>query len=258
MRLCSLYNYHKIRVNIELLFIFDHLLLLKGHLLSSPENMSGVGEASLVLGIISSIISIIDATYKFYTTVEDEKGLPKNFKKSAASLPLIMQLLEDAQDYISSMDDETTKAAFVSTLQDCELRAKKLQDLFSKVMPDDKSSRLDRYLKAARTIGKGGRVESLMKGILDDMQLMTSKFPDRINKRKRNALDEAIEDVSKMEPSLPDGFEEASAFTHYGSGAQNNNTGSGIQHINSGSGHPNSGAGIQYIGTNHIGTPSTS
>jgi hypothetical protein len=41
--------------------------------------MSGVGEASLVLGIISSILSIIDAANKFYQAVEDEAGLPANF-----------------------------------------------------------------------------------------------------------------------------------------------------------------------------------
>lgn len=36
--------------------------------------MSGVGEASLVLGIISSIISIIDATNQVYEAIEDEAG----------------------------------------------------------------------------------------------------------------------------------------------------------------------------------------
>lgn len=31
-------------------------------------------------------------------------------------------------------------------------------------MPEEGDSRWDRYIKAARTIGKGGRVESLIKG----------------------------------------------------------------------------------------------
>jgi hypothetical protein len=43
--------------------------------------MSGVGEASLVLGIIFSIISIIDATKQVYEAIVDEAGLPTNFKK---------------------------------------------------------------------------------------------------------------------------------------------------------------------------------
>lgn len=82
--------------------------------------MSGVGEASLVLGIISSIISIIDATNQVYQAVKDEAGLPTNFKKSATKLPLISKLLEDAERYINSAVDVSIKAAFEPTLEDCK------------------------------------------------------------------------------------------------------------------------------------------
>lgn len=74
--------------------------------------MSGVGEAGLVLGIISSIISIIDATKQLYEAIEDEAGLPTNFKKSATKLPIIAKLLEDAERYINNSADESIKAAF--------------------------------------------------------------------------------------------------------------------------------------------------
>lgn len=219
--------------------------------------MSGVGEASLVLGIISSIISIIDATKQVYEAVEDEGGLPKNFKKSATKLPLISKLLEDAERYINNVADESTKLAFTPTLEDCKIQATQLQEVFGKVMPEEGDSRWDRYVKAARTIGKGGRVESLIGGILDDLQLLAVKFPEVTTPRGREQLAKAIEEVSKMEPSLPDGFEEAPAFAHYGSGAQNNNTGSGIQHNNSGTGNQNSGSGQQFI-AEHMGMPSKS
>jgi alkaline phosphatase len=113
-------------------------------------------------------------------------------------------------------------------------------------------------VKAARTIGKGGRVENLIGGILDDLQLLATRFPEVTTPRGKDQLAEAIEEVSKMEPSLPDGFEQTPAYAHYGSGAQNINIGSGIQHINSGTGNQNSGSGQQFIGTNNIGTPSKS
>jgi len=220
--------------------------------------MSGIGEASLVLGIISSIISIIDAAYQVYEAVDDEGGLPKNFKKSATKLFLISKLLADAETYVKDVADEATKVAFTPTLKDCKTQATQLQELFVKVMPKEGGSRLDRYVKAARTIGKGGRVESLTRGILDDLQLLATNFPGVMNPEKEKKLAEAIKEVTKMEPSLPDGFEETPAFAHYGSGAQNNNTGSGVQHNNSGTGNQNSGSGHQYIGTNHIGTASES
>jgi alkaline phosphatase len=218
--------------------------------------MSGGGEASLVLGIISSIISIIDATKQVYEAVEDEASLPTNFKKSGTKLPLISKLLEDAERYVNNAADESIKPAFTPTLEHCKVQAADLQQLFGKVMPEDGNSRLDRYVKAARTIGKGGRVESLIKGILDDLQLLVTKFPEVTNTRGKEQLTKAIQEVSKMEPSLPDGFEEAPTFAHFGSGALNVNMAGGSQYNNNGTGNQNVGPGNQYIGTNNIGTPS--
>jgi hypothetical protein len=102
--------------------------------------MAGVGEASLVLGIISSIISIIDVITQVYEAVKDEAGLPTNFKKSATKLPLISKLLEDAGRYVQ-MADESIKAAFTPTLEDCKVQATYLQELFEKVMPEEGDSR---------------------------------------------------------------------------------------------------------------------
>ena len=76
--------------------------------------------------------------------------------------------------------------------------------------------------------------------------------------RTKEQLAKAVEEVAKMEPSLPDGFEQMPVYAHYGSGAQNNNTGGGSQYNNNSTGNQNNGPGQQYIGTNHIGTPSQS
>jgi hypothetical protein len=73
--------------------------------------MSGA-EASLVIGLISSIITIIDTARQLYDAVEDEKGLPANFKKVASKLPLISKILEDAEKYIKSVQDEDKKNCF--------------------------------------------------------------------------------------------------------------------------------------------------
>jgi hypothetical protein len=174
--------------------------------------MSGVGEASLVLGIISSIIAIIDATKQVYEAIEDEAGLPTNFKKSATKLPLISKLLEDVERYVNNAPDDSIKAAFIPTLEDCKVQATQLRELFDKVMPEGSDSRWDRYVKAAQTIGKGGRVESLVRGILDDLQLLATKFPEVATPRSKDQLTKAIEEVTRIEPSLPDGFEQKPAY----------------------------------------------
>ena len=216
--------------------------------------MSGIETAGLALGMISAIISIIDATHQVYEAVKDEAGLPTNFKKSATKLPLISKLLEDAEIYVKTAD-EATGIAFTPTLEDCRAQAIQLQDLFGKVMPEDGESRWDRYVKAARTIGKGGRVENLVGGILGDLQLLAIRFPEVTTPREKEQLAKAVEEVTKMEPSLPDGFEQMPAYAHYGNGAQNNNIGGGTQNNNNSTGNQNNGPGQMFIGTNHIGMP---
>lgn len=47
-------------------------------------------------------------------------------------------------------------------------------------------------MKAARTIGKGGRVETLVGGILDDLQLLATNFPDVTTPRGKDQLLRAI------------------------------------------------------------------
>ncbi|KAH8757828.1 hypothetical protein F5882DRAFT_431992 [Hyaloscypha sp. PMI_1271] len=160
--------------------------------------MSGA-KASLIISLIGSIITIIETTYQVYEAIEDEKGLPANFKKAASKLPLISKILSNAEKY--------------PTLKSCKLQATRLRDIFTKVMLDEDDSRWDRYVKAARIIGKGGHIEDLARRILDNLQLMSTNFPEV--------------EVSKIEPSLPDSFEEAPVFAHYGSGAQNVNIGGG-------------------------------
>jgi hypothetical protein len=73
-------------------------------------------------------------------------------------------------------------------------------------------------LKVARTIGKGGRVEVLVRGILDDLQLLAMNFPNITTPRHKEELATAIKQVSKLAPSLPDGFEDTRSFSQYGKG----------------------------------------
>lgn len=208
-----------------------------------------------VLGIISALITVVDTTIKVYNAVKDEAGLPPNFKSVSTKLPLVARLLENAERYVDSRADDALTADFTPVLLDCKEKATQLQKLFEKVIPTESDMRMDRYFKAARTIGKGGRVEVLMKGILDSLQLLTMKIPEAMSLRGQTNLTEAIEEVKELETSLPEGFEDAPVYAHYGSGAQNVNTGLGGQYNNNSTGNQNNGPGIQYIGTNHISTP---
>lgn len=178
-----------------------------------------------LVGIISAVISIVDATIKVYNAAKDDAGLPPNFKTVSTKFPLVSMLLKDAERYINDKADSTITATFTPVLTHCKEKATELQQVFEKVIPTEGDARIERYFKAARAIGKGGRVETLMEGILHDLQLLTAKLPVAISARGQASLTEAIEEVKELDPSLPDGFEDAPSFAHSGTGAQNANTG---------------------------------
>ena len=137
--------------------------------------MSGVGEAGLVLGIISSIISVVTATKELYDAANDANSLPKAFHNVATNLDLILALLREAKEFTKRPDvDPSDREAFKAILERCQKSADELQEIFTRVIHKEGATRLDRYWAAAKKLGKGGRVGELSGEILQQMTLLST------------------------------------------------------------------------------------
>lgn len=209
--------------------------------------MSGA-EAGLVIGLISGTIAIVNAIEKVYDAAKDQQGLPAAFREVAERLPLVHNILDNAEAHAKSgrVDNEASK----SILEPCKSRVEKLEKIFREVLPQEGGSRLDRYYTAARTLGKGGKVETLMKGILDDLSVLSVQ--NGMNTEEQvEKLAKAITAVSALEPSVPDRvFDETSYTNSLGSGTQYNfNASGGVNYNNTGPGYQITGA----IGNLHLG-----
>jgi len=169
--------------------------------------MSGAEAAGLVIGIISGIIAVIDETMKVYDAATDASGLPEVFRDVAKRLPFVQDTLQAAQGHLETNLDKASCNAMKPVLEGCKEKANRLAAIFEKVVPPADASRTDRYLLAARTLGKGDTVESLMKGILDDIHLLTSNRTINLPTRAEIAalIRVAIAEVSAIPPSLPAG-----------------------------------------------------
>lgn len=183
--------------------------------------MSG-GEAVLVLGLISSIITIIDTTKNVYDAATSKTGLPKAFGECAKKLPLVKNILESIEK--GNVYEKECKEV-KGVVEGCKRKASTLEELFQKVIPADGASHLQRYYKAVKTLGKGNEVESLMRGILEDLALLNS---ERIMKTPIKTHEEqiakAISEIRDVPKSVPDDlFQETGAtVNHSGSGTQYN------------------------------------
>ncbi|KAH7123260.1 hypothetical protein B0J13DRAFT_679985 [Dactylonectria estremocensis] len=126
-----------------------------------------------VIGLVSGIISLIDAALKIYNAASDASGLPSDFRDVASRLPLINESLFTARQALQD-EPETPEAttALTTMLKACTTKAVALQAIFQAVIPGEGAKRLERYSKALKTIPKAGKVDGLMVGILADLQVL--------------------------------------------------------------------------------------
>ena len=165
--------------------------------------MSGA-EAGFVVGLISGVISIIEATKTVYDAAKDAKGQPEAFRQVAARLPLVIEILHSAKARAQALD-ETAEEALEHILKSCKAKAEKLQEIFQKVIRKDDNKWYDRYKKALGTLGKGDKVECLMEGILKDIQVLAcERLMGTATDAQVKEIEEAIKQMNEMPSSLQD------------------------------------------------------
>lgn len=166
--------------------------------------MSGA-EAIVVLGLISSTISIVGGIKKVYEAAKSAHGLPKAFCEVAGRLPIVGNILSLAEQNIHNGNvDEDSCQGVKQVAKACEEKAKKLDELFHKAISPDGASDLKRYYKAVKACGKSSEVERLMKRILEDVQLLTCEHGMKIaTKIQQDQIAQAITEVSAQNVDDP-------------------------------------------------------
>jgi hypothetical protein len=165
--------------------------------------MSGA-EAGFVVGLISGVISIIEAAKTVYDAAEDAKGQPEAFRQVAARMPLVIEILRSAKERAQALDG-TALDAIEQTLESCKVKAENLKKIFHKVIRKDNDKWYERYKKVLGTLGKGDTVERLMEGILKDIQvLVCERLMGTATDAQVKEIQEAIKEMNEMPSSLPD------------------------------------------------------
>ncbi|KAK4235190.1 hypothetical protein C8A03DRAFT_18031 [Achaetomium macrosporum] len=133
-----------------------------------------------LIGIFSGIVSIAQASIKIYQAVDDASGLPRSFHDVVARLPIVQSTLEAAAAGIAeeeeagdSLASARLRAALSKVLESCRDKAAALNKVLQAIMPTAGAKRMERYLKALKTIPNADKVENLMDGILRDLQVLT-------------------------------------------------------------------------------------
>ncbi|KAH7113408.1 WD domain-containing protein [Dactylonectria macrodidyma] len=202
------------------------------------------------LSVITSTITVVQAISSTYKAIQHLRGLPNEFNEVNRNLPLAQDTLGLARDQLEGLAlDESSKKALQPLVSGCEEKAKMLQDIFKKVEKGVKNAEDGSVLNFYRTsllrLGKAHRVETLMQGILGGLDALAANQLFRTATQSQMAeLKEAIDQLSKVESSVPDSDFEGSMTN-----SQNiASGGTGYLSVITGQGHNiNPGSGEQYI-----------
>jgi hypothetical protein len=184
-----------------------------------------------VEGVIGSINTIVKGIEEVNTdTASEGEELPEVFRQALKTLPLLRDILETTKHKMEADNVSGVEKTVERVVNDFKYKWGRLMDLFDKVVHVEKAKRVHRYTVAARAFGKGGKVESLTKGILEDIQLlatirtMTAMNEEKVIQRttgQEEKVYEAIIDVMAWPASIPDDeFWHEDNVNNFGSGRQ--------------------------------------
>lgn len=160
------------------------------------------------LSITAATIAIIGSISSTYNAIQHLRGLPKAFKQVGQILPLVKETLE-----LQGPSGKTVKKAIESGIRDCQEKARALNQIFAELeqaMKQDNdanewSALVNLYRKTVVYLGKSKKVETLMQDLLNNLkELAVHQSFKMTSQGWTMKLENAINELSAVEPSLPD------------------------------------------------------
>ncbi|OQE62181.1 hypothetical protein PENNAL_c0269G11109 [Penicillium nalgiovense] len=130
-----------------------------------------------VMGGISAIIAIIEASIKIYDSTRSDMALPETFETVRTRLPIIANILQTCKNDLEPTKDSMPAGvceALKTHIRACDGKASKLREIFEKIMLGDSDTWSKRQFKVIRRLGKGNKVDGLMLSLSQDVQLIVN------------------------------------------------------------------------------------
>ncbi|RSL59898.1 hypothetical protein CEP54_007009 [Fusarium duplospermum] len=203
-----------------------------------------------LLSIIASTITVVQAIPLTYNAIQHLQGLPKAFEEVQHHLPLVQETLQNVQQLLKdSTLDESAVVPVQTTVGRCKTNADSLLQIFQDIEKHSKNGKngsiVEFYRARVLRLGKGHRVESLMKDLMKGLEnLAVNQLFKTATQSQLSRLEDSINEMSQVEPSVPDSeFDYTRTFGTVQHIAQG---GHGYQAVNHGQGQLNAFGANQY------------
>jgi hypothetical protein len=159
-----------------------------------------------VFSLIVNIISVTETIIEVYGAIKDLHGLPDAFHEVNKRLPLAAKTLLDVKTQAKNIQSPEEGRAIVTILKSSQGKAKELDTIFNEIAKNSKDNFVVSVYKAViAKIGKKGRVETLMDGILKDLSVLVAYQVFQTSAQKHvEDLKKARKELAEVPPSLPD------------------------------------------------------
>jgi N-terminal domain on NACHT_NTPase and P-loop NTPases len=150
-----------------------------------------------VLGGISAVIAIIDGSVKVWESRRKDLKLRGTFETVGNRLPILRNILQTCHEHLEPIRTSLPADAaqsLLKTVDDSKMRAKNLDTIFQETIPGEDDRWYERYHMVARRLGKGSKVEELMRAITEDAQNLgkPSAVPEAQRVCRRDGIAGAI------------------------------------------------------------------
>ena len=166
-----------------------------------------MAEAVAIVGLVASIATLVELSAKIVSRLHDFTSKPSEIPESFRSLSTRLPLLTTTLQYIQSQaedgrfPDDVTKALKV-VVDDTSKQVADIQISLSKVLPSDGASKLERALKALKSLAKEDRVQRALEKIYRNNDILVlHQTTQHVDTGDR--ILEALSKLSVIPPTLP-------------------------------------------------------
>ncbi|KAL4933494.1 uncharacterized protein BDV17DRAFT_287153 [Aspergillus undulatus] len=178
-----------------------------------------------VIGGISAVIGLLDTSIELFKRTQKDLKLSETIETVGRQLPIIRNTLEGCHTHLLPRRDtipEDVTEALEKTLDACETKANNLKKIFAKITPDQGNPWPTRYAAIVRRLGKGSKVEELMRAITEDVQIIVNHHAVKsADSQQNDQLEQILRELESLESSVPGEDPSGMNFTSHG-GPQNN------------------------------------
>jgi N-terminal domain on NACHT_NTPase and P-loop NTPases/NB-ARC domain len=148
----------------------EHVILLPLVSAQVSVDIADMAEAFAIVSLVSSIASLIDLSAKVVSRLREftskTSDVPKSFRSLSIQLPLLTATLQWIQTQIeaSGLPNEVTNA-LTAVVDNTSEQVAAVQTYLSKVLPPDRASKLERAVKALKSLAMEDKVQQALERI---------------------------------------------------------------------------------------------